>query len=184
MAGLSEAEMRPHPARGVNSIVWLLCHMAQTEDASVNLVVVDDRQVLDNDWVRRVGVPWRHIGTGMTDDKVSQVSAKADLAAVRAYRDAVGRRTREEVRALAPAAREERVEIADTARADAAGALGPNVGLGGRRRVPPLAGTVSGGPARRRRAPSQRAPPRRGSHHPRPGRPQRGPVTRSDKVIA
>jgi hypothetical protein len=128
MAGLSEAEMRLRPARGVNSIVWLLWHMARTEDASVNLVVVDGRQVLDDDWVRRVGVPWRHIGTGMTDDEVSQVSAKADLAGVRAYRDAVGRRTREVVRALAPAAWEESVEIADTARAGAAGALGPNAG--------------------------------------------------------
>lgn len=128
MGGLSEAELRLRPAKGVNSIVWLLWHMARTEDASVNLVVADGRQVLDDDWVRRLGVPWRHIGTGMTDDEVSQVSAKADIAAVRAYRDAVGRRTQEVARTLAPAAWEEPVEIADTTRAAAAGALGPNAG--------------------------------------------------------
>jgi hypothetical protein len=30
--------LRARPAKGVNSILWLLWHMARTEDASVNLV--------------------------------------------------------------------------------------------------------------------------------------------------
>jgi DinB superfamily len=128
LGGLTEAELRLRPAPGVNSIVWLLWHMARTEDASVNLVVADGRQVLDDDWVRRLDVPWRHIGTGMTDDEVSELTRRADVGAVRAYRDAVGRRTREVVQTLAPAAWEEPVEPADTARAATAGAFGPRAG--------------------------------------------------------
>jgi hypothetical protein len=128
LGGLSEADIRARPGPGVNSIVWLLWHMARTEDASVNLVVADGRQVLDDDWVRRLGVPWRHIGTGMTDDEVSDLTGRADVAAARAYRDAVGRRTREVVRALPPAAWEAPVTVADTARAAAAGAFGPHAG--------------------------------------------------------
>jgi hypothetical protein len=128
LAGLTETEMRRRPVEGVNSIVWLLWHMARTEDASVNLVVANGRQVLDDDWVRRLGAPWRHIGTGMTGDEVAELTGRADVAAVRAYRDAVGRRTREVVRALAPAAWEEPVGPADTARAAAAGAFGPRAG--------------------------------------------------------
>jgi DinB superfamily len=128
LGGLSETDVRARPATGVNSIVWLLWHMARTEDASVNLVVAHRQQVLGDDWVRRLGVPWRHIGTGMTDDEVSELTRRADVAAVRAYREAVGRRTREVVRALAPAVWDEPVTAADTARADAAGAFGPGAG--------------------------------------------------------
>jgi hypothetical protein len=128
LAGLTEAEMRLRPVKGVNSIVWLLWHMARTEDASVNLVVADSRQVLDDDWLRRLNVPWRHIGTGMTDDEVSELTQRADVAAVGAYRTAVARRTREVVSTLAPSAWEEPVGLADTARAAAAGAFGPRAG--------------------------------------------------------
>jgi hypothetical protein len=128
LGGLTEAELRVRPGKGVNSIVWLLWHMARVEDVSVNLVVADGRQVLDEDWLRRLAVPWRHIGTGMTDDEVSELTRRADVGAVRAYRDAVGRRTREVVGALAPAAWDEPVERADTARAAAAGAFGPRAG--------------------------------------------------------
>jgi hypothetical protein len=128
LRGLSDAELRARPVKGMNSIVWLLWHMARTEDASVNLVVASGRQVLDEAWIQKLGVPWRHMGTGMTEDEVAQVTAKADIAAVRAYRDAVGRRTREVARALPAAAWQQPVEIADTARAQAAGAFGPNAG--------------------------------------------------------
>jgi DinB superfamily len=128
LGGLSDADMRARPVPGVNSIVWLLWHMARTEDASVNLVVGNGRQVLDDDWIQRLGVDWRHIGTGMTEDEVSALTRRADVAAVRAYRDAVGRRTREVVRALPPAAWDEPVTLVDTSRAAAAGAFGPNTG--------------------------------------------------------
>lgn len=126
MGGLTEADMRARPAKGVNSIVWLLWHMARTEDASVNLVVANGRQVLDDAWVRRLGVDWRHIGTGMTDGEVSELTRRADVATVHAYRDAVGRRTREVVRDLGPKAWDEPVTLVDTTRAAAAGAFGPN----------------------------------------------------------
>ena len=74
--------------------------MARTEDAAVNPVVAGRDQVLDDEWVRRMNVPWRIIGTGMTDDEVTEMSARADVSAVRAYRSAVGVRTREVVQAL------------------------------------------------------------------------------------
>ena len=125
---MTDGEVRGRPGPGVNSIVWLLWHMARTEDASVNLVVANGRQVLDDDWVRRLGVPWRHIGTGMSDDEVAELTRRADVAAVRAYRDAVGRRPREVVQALAPGAWDEPVGLADTTRAARAGAFGPNAG--------------------------------------------------------
>jgi hypothetical protein len=137
LGGLSEADLRARPGAGLNSILWLLWHMARTEDASVNLVVADGRQVLDDDWIGRLGVPWRHIGTGMSEDEAAELTRRADAAAVRAYRDAVGRRTREVVRSLAPAAWVEPVTRADTARAAAAGAFGPKAGWADAAGFPP-----------------------------------------------
>jgi hypothetical protein len=124
--GLTDEQMRARPSKGLNSPIWLLWHMARTEDVAVNLVVTDAGQVLDDGWALRLDVPYRHMGTGMTDDEVSDLTARADVAAVRAYRSAVGRRTREVVGALAPEAWDEILGLADTSRAAAAGGFGPN----------------------------------------------------------
>ena len=120
---LSDDQMRMRPAPGLNSLVWLLWHMARTEDAAVNPVVAARDQVLDDEWMRRMNVPWRIIGTGMTEDEVSEMTARADIAAVRAYRSAVGRRTQEVVRALRSEAWEEIVEVEDIRRGAAVGAF-------------------------------------------------------------
>jgi hypothetical protein len=73
--------------------------------------------------MRRMNLPYRIIGSGMTEAEVSACSERADVGAVRAYRVAVGRRTREVVRALAEEAWDEVVADVDVARAGSAGAL-------------------------------------------------------------
>lgn len=120
---LDDDTMRTRPGRGLNSLVWLLWHMARTEDAAVNPVVAARDQVLNEEWIRRMNVPWRTIGTGMTDQEVADLTAHADIAAVRAYRSAVGRRTQEVVRAMRPDAWDEIVAAPDIRRAAAVGAL-------------------------------------------------------------
>jgi len=122
-AGLSDDQMRARPNENLNPLVWLLWHMARTEDVAVNLVVAGRSQVLDDDWVGRLNVPWRTIGTGMSNDQVAELTERADVAAVRAYRSAVGRRTREVVTALQPEAWDEIVGMPDTARAHVDGAF-------------------------------------------------------------
>ncbi len=115
--------MRMRPGPGLNSLVWILWHIARTEDAAVNAVVAGFDQVLDDEWVHRMTVPWRIIGTGMTDDEVTHLTARADVAAVRAYRSAVGLRTRAVVQALRPDAWDEIVGAEDIKRAAVAGAF-------------------------------------------------------------
>jgi hypothetical protein len=125
-AGLTDDQMRARPGNGLNSLIWLLWHMARTEDVAVNIVVSDGRQIPDDEWTRRMNVPWRTIGTGMTDADVGDLTARADVDAVRAYRAAVGRRTQDVVRALRPEEWNEIVGFTDTARAASAGAFAPN----------------------------------------------------------
>jgi hypothetical protein len=123
-ADLTDAQMRLRPGQGVNSLAWLLWHMARTEDANVNLVVVDGRQVFDDGWARRLNVGRADIGTGMTEDEVGDLTERLDIAVARAYRNAVGRRTREVVASLSDGVLDEIVGPADVARASAVGAIG------------------------------------------------------------
>ena len=123
--GLDAATLRARPLPSMNSIAWLLWHMARVEDAVVNLVIVPGAQVLDDAWCRQLGIDRRDIGTAMTATGVDDLSGRIDLEALAAYRSAVGRRTREIVRALPPKAWDEEVDDTDTARAEAAGAFGP-----------------------------------------------------------
>ena len=92
-AGMTEAQLRER-LPGHTSLAWYVWHLARAEDVAVNAVLRGVLEVLDSEgWGNRLGVSVREIGTGMRDDEVDAFSAGVDLAALRAYRDAVGRAT-------------------------------------------------------------------------------------------
>ena len=98
LAKLADAQLRARP-HGQNSIVWLLWHLARAEDVGVNRFAYDRRQVFDDGgWAGRVGAGRRDLGTGMTSDEVTALSAGVDAGALREYWRAVGDRTVEIVR--------------------------------------------------------------------------------------
>lgn len=125
--GLTDEQARVQPAPGTNSIVWILLHMARSEDMGVNILVAGRKQVIESDgWIERLGLTHNDIGTGMTDDEVANVSSRVNLAPLRDYRVAVGQRTREVVQSLRP---EQWAELQDAdamQRVIEAGALAPN----------------------------------------------------------
>jgi hypothetical protein len=97
---LDEAQLRATPD-GLCSIAWHVWHLTRIEDVIVNTVVRGTPEVLDQpDWLARLGIDVRHVGTGDTDDEVRGLSEQIDVAALLAYRDAVGRETRDWVRDL------------------------------------------------------------------------------------
>jgi hypothetical protein len=101
-ADLIDAQLRARP-HGLNSIVWLLWHVARAEDIGVNRFAYDQRQVFDEgDWARRIGAGRRDLGTSMTSDEVTAFSARVDVAALRAYWGAVSERTLDIVRREGP----------------------------------------------------------------------------------
>jgi len=114
--GLTDQQMRARPGKGLNSLVWLLWHMARVEDAGVNLIATAGQQVLDEGWCSRLGVRRTDAGNGMTEDELTDFAGRVAIAAVRAYRDAVGLRTREVIAALGPAGWTDLVGTADAAR--------------------------------------------------------------------
>jgi hypothetical protein len=102
--------------------------VAMTRSASLPTEVKD---VLASFGVRRIimapyirlNLSIRDVGTGMGDAEVSDLSAQLDLAALRDYYTAVGRRTLEVVRSLRPEALD---ELPDLERLRAAGVFREN----------------------------------------------------------
>ena len=101
ITGLTDDQMRARPS-GMNSIAWMVWHIARVEDACIAGTVLGEPQLLDDAWAARLGVDERGDGEGMTREEVAAVGDAVDIEALHAYRDAVCRRTREMVPALWP----------------------------------------------------------------------------------
>jgi len=95
--GLSDEQMRVRPREDLNSLAWLMWHIARAVDIFLNPVLTGRTQVFDEGWAAKLGITRRDFGIGMTSPEVSELTRQIDLAALREYRDAVGRRTREVV---------------------------------------------------------------------------------------
>jgi hypothetical protein len=93
--GLSDEQMRVRPREDLNSLAWLLWHIARAEDVFVNPVLGGRPQVFDDGWDKRLHVSRRDFGVGMSSAEVTELTKQIDLGALREYRDAVGRATRD-----------------------------------------------------------------------------------------
>jgi DinB family protein len=89
---LSEGQLRTRAQPGVNTVAWLLWHSARIEDVALNRFLTDQPQVLE-EWLERLAVRRRDVGTGMSDAEVDELSARIDLPALRGYWGAVTART-------------------------------------------------------------------------------------------
>ena len=101
-AGLTDEQMRVRPREDLNSLAWLMWHIARAEDILVNIVVSGRSQVCDATWRQQLGITRPDFGIGMTSSEVTDLTRQIDLGALRAYRDAVGLRTREVVGSFKP----------------------------------------------------------------------------------
>jgi hypothetical protein len=109
--GHTEESARRIPEQGEHSLAWIIWHIARIEDVTMNVLAAGDEQLLHRDnWLERLGIMLRHTGNAMEREAVARLSAQIDLEALRAYRLAVGRGTREIVSRLQPTALRQKVE--------------------------------------------------------------------------
>lgn len=102
-AGVTEEHARRLAANAEHSIIWVVWHIARIEDITMNVLVADGRQVfLDEDWQAKLNTGYCETGNAMTRDEIEHLSATTNMQALREYRLAVGRRTREIVVGLQP----------------------------------------------------------------------------------
>jgi hypothetical protein len=109
--GLDGAAARCIPPAGEHSIAWLFWHITRIEDVTMNVLVAGRSQLLFQDgWLARLKVTDRHTGNAMSSQAVAELSVALDLEALRAYRLAVGRQTRQIVVGLPPEAINHKVD--------------------------------------------------------------------------
>jgi DinB superfamily len=102
--GTSETVIRCLPPKFEHSIAWLVWHMARIEDMTMNVLLAGKTQVFHQEnWPARLKVSLQHTGNVvMTEADVTAFSQAIDIGQLKAYRMAVGRSTREVVRAMRP----------------------------------------------------------------------------------
>ncbi|MFZ6027592.1 MAG: DinB family protein [Chloroflexota bacterium] len=94
--GLDDETARRIPRNETHSIAWCLWHLARIEDVTMNLILAGSDQLFECDgWSTHLKVDLRDTGNAMTPGEIATLSNAVDLAALRAYRSAVGRRTRQ-----------------------------------------------------------------------------------------
>jgi hypothetical protein len=93
--GLTDDQLKYQPQEGLNSIAWYLWHTARCQDYSNTLISPGRQQVLNDDWLARLNVSRRDIGTGMTREECAEFNRAVDIGALRAYCDAVAEAVRE-----------------------------------------------------------------------------------------
>jgi hypothetical protein len=99
----AEDIIRRIPPGGEHSIAWILLHIARIEDMTMNILVAGTLQLFSSDhWEKKLKISILHSANKMSDANIADLSAQIDMDALRAYRLAVGRRTREIVQKLKP----------------------------------------------------------------------------------
>lgn len=151
-AGLTDEQMRVRPREDLNSLAWLMWHIARAEDILVNTVLAGRSQVCDDTWTKRLGISRRDFGIGMTSPEVTEFTRQIDVGALREYRDAVGLRTREVIGGFKPQDWEGSVTTEAVERAAREGAFGARTdailkAFPGRPRVTMLSGIALFHPA-------------------------------------
>lgn len=89
LKGLTDEQLRYQPHEGLNSIAWMMWHTARVQDVGNTLISPGREQVLNEDWLARLKVYRRDIGTGMTREECAHFNRMIDTRALRAYWDAV-----------------------------------------------------------------------------------------------
>ena len=108
---MTAEQIRRIPRNCDHSVAWLIWHIARCEDITMNLLVAGSPQILHRDnWLKQMKITVCDTGNAMDEKSVADLSNTIDIEALRAYRLAVGRRTREIVKRLQPEELRQKVE--------------------------------------------------------------------------
>jgi hypothetical protein len=102
--GLDDTTTRVIPPRAEHSVAWCIWHISRIEDICMNLLVAGRPQLfIEEDWQTNLNIPFRDTGNIQSPEDTFKLSTLIDLPSLRAYRKAVGERTRQIVQILSPA---------------------------------------------------------------------------------
>lgn len=98
-------DLAPHeygrmPTSKDETIAWVLWHIARIEDMTMNILVADSVQLFDDEWKKQLNAPISDTGNALSDNEIMDLSCRLNIEKLISYRNAVGARTRDIVKAL------------------------------------------------------------------------------------
>ncbi len=100
--GLTDKAFRTMPTVKDDTVAWNIWHITRIEDLTANYLIAGQEQILDQGWHERLHTKVTDTGNSMLDEEILDFSNEVDKDALYEYRNAVGRRTKEIIKALKP----------------------------------------------------------------------------------
>lgn len=94
LSGVSDKQYAIMPTAEDVTIAWDIWHITRIEDLTMNLLVDEGDQVLNQAWLSRLQTTVTDTGNAMTDDEIMEFSGSVKVQELLNYRVEVGKRTR------------------------------------------------------------------------------------------
>ncbi|MCJ7856926.1 DinB family protein [Lachnospiraceae bacterium NSJ-143] len=97
---LTDNDFSVMPAKKDETIAWHLWHIARIEDLVGNLLIAEQSQILNDEWLEKMQVDIKDTGNAMSDGQIIDFSKQINKRELINYRNTVGRQTRKIVKSL------------------------------------------------------------------------------------
>lgn len=91
--GMQINEFAVMPTQKDETIAWGIWHITRIEDLTINILVDESKQVLNDKWLMRLNTKTTDTGNAMNEDEIMDFSKGINIDALKAYRIAVGQKT-------------------------------------------------------------------------------------------
>ncbi len=92
---LDDKTFRTMPTIKDVTVAWDIWHITRIEDLTANILIDNNKQVLDEHWLNRLNTTVKDTANAMNDEEIIEFSDKIIIEELREYRNAVGKRTKE-----------------------------------------------------------------------------------------
>ena len=97
---LAESVFRLFVKKSGTSIAWNIWHLTRIEDITANILIANENQVINNDWLKKINTDIRDTGNSMTDDEIIKFNNEINIKQLYYYRIAVGIKTQSIIKKL------------------------------------------------------------------------------------
>lgn len=92
------------------TVLYGIWHSARIEDITLNMLVAGKVQLFETgNWLSKINSPIKHTGNSLNKDEISAFSQTINIEALKAYKIAVGKNTRQIINQLKPGELNEKV---------------------------------------------------------------------------
>lgn len=123
LSDLSRNEYNIMPTSKDETIAWVLWHIARIEDLTMGILAANGEQLFNDEWKSALCSPITDTGNALSDDEIIELSRCLNIEKLIAYRNAVGKKTRDIVNSLSFDDMKRKVSLSGLERVREAGGL-------------------------------------------------------------